>query len=277
MEIEIVFGDLRDANAVQDAARGVDVIYHLGALIGIPYSYVHPRETVDTNVIGTLNVLGAARERGVRRVVHTSTSEVYGTARTVPIDEAHPLQGQSPYSASKIGADKLAESFHRAVRPAGGHDPPVQHLRPATVHARRHPHDRRPGAAGRRRAARLARPHPRPQLRRRHRGRFPAGGARRRGRGPGHEPRARRGDDDRRPRGEDRRDRRAPGPRRDGRLAPAAGGERGRAAARATARWPGSSSAGRRRCRSTRACAAPSPGSGRTSTPTPATGTRSSR
>lgn len=113
-EVEVVFGDLRDANAVQDAARGVDVLYHLGALIGIPYSYVHPRETVDTNVTGTLNVLCAARERGVRRVVHTSTSEVYGTARTVPITEAHPLQGQSPYSASKIGADMLAESFHRA-------------------------------------------------------------------------------------------------------------------------------------------------------------------
>ena len=113
-EAEVVFGDLRDANAVQDAARGVDVLYHLGALIGIPYSYVHPRETVDTNVTGTLNVLCAARERGVRRVVHTSTSEVYGTARTVPITEAHPLQGQSPYSASKIGADMLAESFHRA-------------------------------------------------------------------------------------------------------------------------------------------------------------------
>jgi dTDP-glucose 4,6-dehydratase len=113
-EVEVVFGDLRDANAVQDAARGVDVIYHLGALIGIPYSYVHPRETVDTNVTGTLNVLAAARERGVRRVVHTSTSEVYGTARRVPITEAHPLQGQSPYSASKIGADMLAESFHLA-------------------------------------------------------------------------------------------------------------------------------------------------------------------
>jgi NAD dependent epimerase/dehydratase len=113
-EVEVVFGDLRDANAVQDAARGVDVLYHLGALIGIPYSYVHPRETVDTNVTGTLNVLCAARERGVRRIVHTSTSEVYGTARSVPITEAHPLQGQSPYSASKIGADMLAESFHRA-------------------------------------------------------------------------------------------------------------------------------------------------------------------
>jgi dTDP-glucose 4,6-dehydratase len=112
--VEVVFGDLRDPDAVLDAARGVDVIHHLGALIGIPYSYVHPRETVDTNVTGTLNVLAAARERGVRRVVHTSTSEVYGTARTVPITEEHPLQGQSPYSASKIGADMLADSFFRA-------------------------------------------------------------------------------------------------------------------------------------------------------------------
>jgi NAD dependent epimerase/dehydratase len=112
--VEVVFGDLRDANAVFDAARGADVIFHLGALIGIPYSYVHPRETVDTNVTGTLNVLAAARELGVRRVVHTSTSEVYGTARSVPITEEHPLQGQSPYSASKIAADMLAESFHRS-------------------------------------------------------------------------------------------------------------------------------------------------------------------
>ena len=113
-EVEVIFGDLRDSDAVRDAARGVDVIYHLGALIGIPYSYVHPRETVDTNVTGTLNVLAAARERSVRRVVHTSTSEVYGTARTVPITEEHPLQGQSPYSASKIGADMLADSFFRS-------------------------------------------------------------------------------------------------------------------------------------------------------------------
>ena len=112
--VELVFGDLRDANAVLDAARGVDIVYHLGALIGIPYSYVHPRETVDSNVTGTLNVLDAARERGVSRVVHTSTSEVYGTARSVPISEEHPLQGQSPYSASKIGADLLADSYHRA-------------------------------------------------------------------------------------------------------------------------------------------------------------------
>ena len=111
-QVEIVFGDLRDSHAVREAARGVDTIFHLGALIAIPYSYVHPRETIETNVIGTLNVLEAARMHGVRRVVHTSTSEVYGTAQFVPITEEHPLQGQSPYSASKIGADKLAESFY---------------------------------------------------------------------------------------------------------------------------------------------------------------------
>ncbi|PMP74640.1 MAG: NAD-dependent dehydratase [Roseiflexus castenholzii] len=110
--IEIIFGDLRDSHAVREAARGVDTIFHLGALIAIPYSYVHPRETVETNVIGTLNVLESARAHGVRRVVHTSTSEVYGTACFVPITEDHPLQGQSPYSASKIGADKLVESFY---------------------------------------------------------------------------------------------------------------------------------------------------------------------
>lgn len=109
--VDIIFGDLRDAHAVFEAARGVKTIYHLGALIAIPYSYVHPRETIETNVNGTLNVLEAAREYAVERVVHTSTSEVYGTARFVPITEAHPLQGQSPYSASKIGADKIVESF----------------------------------------------------------------------------------------------------------------------------------------------------------------------
>src|SRR2546423_12247012 len=92
--------------------KGVTVVFHLAALIGIPYSYHAPSSYVDTNIVGTLNVLQAARDLGVERVVHTSTSEVYGTARYVPIDESHPLQGQSPYSASKIGADKLAESFY---------------------------------------------------------------------------------------------------------------------------------------------------------------------
>ena len=113
-KIDFVFGDLRDEHAVAEAMRGIDVVFHLGALIAIPYSYVHPREVVATNVTGTLNVLMAARQHQIKRLVHTSTSEVYGTARRVPIDEEHPLQGQSPYSASKIGADKLVESFVRA-------------------------------------------------------------------------------------------------------------------------------------------------------------------
>lgn len=112
--IEPVLGDLRDADAVQEAVRGVDLVFHLGALIGIPYSYVHPRETFDTNVTGTFNLVTAARDHDVSLVVHTSTSETYGTATYVPIDEKHPLQAQSPYSATKIAADKLAESFHHS-------------------------------------------------------------------------------------------------------------------------------------------------------------------
>lgn len=112
--LEVIGGDLRDFAAVDAAVSGVQVVFHLGALISIPYSYLHPVEVVETNVNGTLNVLLACRKQGVRRLVHTSTSEVYGTALHVPIDEAHPLQGQSPYSASKIGADKLVESFHLA-------------------------------------------------------------------------------------------------------------------------------------------------------------------
>jgi dTDP-glucose 4,6-dehydratase len=109
--VEIIPGDLRDQAAIRKAMRGVSHVFHLGALIAIPYSYQNPGDVVETNVLGTLNILQAARDAGVTRVVHTSTSEVYGTALRVPIDEDHPLQGQSPYSASKIGADKLAESF----------------------------------------------------------------------------------------------------------------------------------------------------------------------
>ncbi|WP_088228069.1 SDR family NAD(P)-dependent oxidoreductase [Desulfosporosinus sp. FKB] len=111
-EIEIVAGDLRDADVIERSLKGCDTVFHLGALVGIPYSYKNPREVVETNIMGTFNVLTAARDLGVSRIVHTSTSEVYGSARYVPIDENHPLQGQSPYSASKIGADKLAESFY---------------------------------------------------------------------------------------------------------------------------------------------------------------------
>jgi dTDP-glucose 4,6-dehydratase len=111
-DVEVVAGDVRDEQAVRDAMVGVDTVFHLAALVGIPYSYQHPREVVDTNVTGTLNVLTAARDHGVRRVVHASTSEVYGSAVRVPMDEDHPLQAQSPYAASKIGAEKLVESFH---------------------------------------------------------------------------------------------------------------------------------------------------------------------
>ncbi len=109
--LDVFAGDIRDPNGVRTAMQGCDVVLHLAALIAIPYSYHSPDTYVDTNVKGTLNVLQAARDLGVERVVHTSTSEVYGSARFVPITEAHPLQGQSPYSASKIGADQMATSF----------------------------------------------------------------------------------------------------------------------------------------------------------------------
>lgn len=129
--IDIVQGDLRDVDAVREAAQGVTTIYHLGAIIPIPYSYVHPREVIETNVMGTLNVLTAALGHGGIRVVHTSTSEVYGTAQYAPIDEAHPLQGQSPYAASKIAADKIAESFHLS------YDLPVVTVRPFNAYGPR--------------------------------------------------------------------------------------------------------------------------------------------
>lgn len=110
-KVEIIAGDIRDEHAVRNAVKDCQVVFHLGALISIPYSYHHPVEVASTNFMGTLNILNACRECAVERLLHTSTSEVYGTARQVPINENHPLQGQSPYSASKIGADKLAESF----------------------------------------------------------------------------------------------------------------------------------------------------------------------
>tara|TARA_B100001123_G_scaffold55331_1_gene58774 strand:+ start:2929 stop:3936 length:1008 start_codon:yes stop_codon:yes gene_type:complete len=122
--VDLVHGDLTRADIVEAAFDGVTDAFHLGALIAIPYSYQSPDEAVAVNVVGTLNVLQAARRAGVRRLVHTSTSEVYGTALRVPIDETHPLQGQSPYSASKIGADKLAEAFARSF------DLPVVTVRP---------------------------------------------------------------------------------------------------------------------------------------------------
>ncbi len=113
-EIEIFMGDIRDPHGVRVAMEGQDTVYHLAALIAIPFSYHSPDSYVDTNIKGTLNVLNAARDLGTKRLLVTSTSEVYGTARYVPIDENHPFQGQSPYSATKIGADRLAESFYRS-------------------------------------------------------------------------------------------------------------------------------------------------------------------
>ncbi len=113
-KIEIFQGDVRDPNGVKEAMRGVDAVFHLAALIAIPFSYHSPDTYVDTNIKGTLNVLQAARDLGTSRILVTSTSEVYGTAQYVPIDEQHPYQGQSPYSATKIGADRLAESFYRS-------------------------------------------------------------------------------------------------------------------------------------------------------------------
>ena len=112
--MEVVVGDIRDAVAVKEAMRGCDTVLNLAALISIPYSYRAPESYVDTNVKGTLNIVQAARELGTGKIVHTSTSEVYGTARTVPITEDHPLQAQSPYAATKIAADQLALSFHRS-------------------------------------------------------------------------------------------------------------------------------------------------------------------
>ena len=123
-ETEIFRGDLANPEAVRGAVRGCDVVLHLGALIPIPYSYRHPREFVTANVEGTLNVLEACREVQVSRLVHTSTSEVYGTAVRVPMDEEHPLQAQSPYAATKVGADKLALSYHQSF------DTPVVVVRP---------------------------------------------------------------------------------------------------------------------------------------------------
>lgn len=129
-QIRVIMGDIRDAEAVRNAARGTDVVFHLASIISIPYSYVNPRDAVETNFIGALNMLTAARDVNVEKFVHTSTSEAYGTALYVPIDENHPLQGQSPYSASKIGADKLAESFYRSfglpvatIRPFNSYGP----------------------------------------------------------------------------------------------------------------------------------------------------------
>lgn len=130
-ELDVFAGDVRDPNGVREAVRGMDVVFHLAALIAIPFSYHSPDSYVDTNVKGTLNVLQACRAEQVKRVLITSTSEVYGTARYVPIDEQHPFQGQSPYSATKIGADRLAESFYRSF------DLPVSIVRPFNTYGPR--------------------------------------------------------------------------------------------------------------------------------------------
>jgi len=114
--VEVFQGDIRDPNGVEEAMRDMDAVFHLAALIAIPFSYHSPDTYVDTNIKGTLNVLQAARKLNTKRVLITSTSEVYGTAQYVPIDEKHPFQGQSPYSATKIGADRLAESFYRSFQ-----------------------------------------------------------------------------------------------------------------------------------------------------------------
>jgi NAD dependent epimerase/dehydratase len=129
--LDVFAGDIRDSHGVRTAMTGCDVVLHLAALIAIPYSYHSPDTYVDTNVKGTLNVVQAARQLGVARVVHTSTSEVYGTARYVPIDEAHPLHGQSPYSASKIAADQFALSFERSFAT------PVSVIRPFNTYGPR--------------------------------------------------------------------------------------------------------------------------------------------
>jgi NAD dependent epimerase/dehydratase len=113
-QLDVFAGDVRDPNGVRDAVTGCSTVFHLAALIAIPFSYHSPDSYIDTNIKGTLNVLQAARSQGVERVLVTSTSEVYGTAQYAPIDEQHPFQGQSPYSASKIGADRIAESFYRS-------------------------------------------------------------------------------------------------------------------------------------------------------------------
>ncbi len=129
--LDVFTGDIRDPNGVAKAVEGIDVVFHLAALIGIPFSYHSPDSYVDTNVKGTLNILQAARNAGCERVIVTSTSEVYGTAQYVPIDEKHPYQGQSPYSATKIGADRMAESFYRSF------NTPVTIVRPFNTYGPR--------------------------------------------------------------------------------------------------------------------------------------------
>lgn len=130
-QIKVISGDVRDEKSVRLAVKGMDIVMHLAALIAIPYSYTAPSSYIDTNIKGTLNVLQAVADFGVSKMIHTSTSETYGTAQYVPIDEKHPMQGQSPYSASKIGADMLAESFYRSF------NTPVATIRPFNTYGPR--------------------------------------------------------------------------------------------------------------------------------------------
>jgi len=129
--IDVITGDIRDPNGVRKAMQGIDMVFHLAALVAIPFSYHSPDSYIDTNIKGTLNVLQAVRDAGCKRVLVTSTSEVYGTAQYVPIDERHPFQGQSPYSATKIGADRIAESFYRS------YNTPVTIVRPFNTYGQR--------------------------------------------------------------------------------------------------------------------------------------------
>ncbi|GAA3076277.1 hypothetical protein GCM10020000_72060 [Streptomyces olivoverticillatus] len=160
-EVEIVLGDVRDPGSVGGLVTGAETVYHLAALIAIPYSYRAPHSYVETNVTGTLNVLEAVRHLGIPRLVHTSTSETYGTAQTVPITEDHPINTQSPYAASKAGGDRLADSYHASFGLPVVTLRPFNTFGPPPVHARRDPHGHRPGR--RRRAhhhPRRPAPHP---------------------------------------------------------------------------------------------------------------------
>ena len=174
-EVEVVLGDLRDVESVAAArSTGAEIVFHLGGADRDPVLVRQPARLLrDQRARHAERRPGGAAARASQRVVHTSTSEVYGSARTVPITEDHPLEPQSPYAASKIGADKLMDSFAPHLRPAGDGPAAVQHLRPAPVGPRDHPDDHQPGARRRPAAARLAAPAARPDLRRRHRRRLP--------------------------------------------------------------------------------------------------------
>ena len=230
--IEVFAGDIRDPNGVRTAMKGCDSVLHLAALIGIPYSYHAADSYVDVNIRGTLNVVQAARDLGVSKVVVTSTSEVYGTAQFVPITEEHPLVGQSPYSATKIGADQMAMSFYRSFETPVADRASVQHLWAAPVVARGDPDRDHATAQGQRQRASLARTTPTRDFNfvARHRARDdrdprqPEVGRR------GHQHRQRLRDQRRRHRGADRRGDGAPGFDRMRGGAAEAHEERGRAA-----------------------------------------------